>query len=137
MLRSSAPILQKNAKRNIVRHPAKLSNILRLLLNSRAQKCIFAVKFKLPIIQICWQWPMTFFITYLKSLKFAILKCVPVLPETKNSRQRCTTTHSDLQWPTATKKIYNDLQWPKTTSKKSIVNHSAPQRSKKINSNQQ
>ena len=28
MLRSNAPILQKTAKRNIVRHPAKLSNIL-------------------------------------------------------------------------------------------------------------
>ena len=28
MLRSNAPILQKTAKRNIVRHPSKLSNIL-------------------------------------------------------------------------------------------------------------
>ena len=28
--RSNAPILQKTAKRNIVRHPAKLSNILAL-----------------------------------------------------------------------------------------------------------
>ena len=29
-LRSNAPILQKTAKRNIVRHPAELSNILGL-----------------------------------------------------------------------------------------------------------
>ena len=28
MLRSNAPLIQKTAKRNIVRHPAKLSNIL-------------------------------------------------------------------------------------------------------------
>ena len=33
MLRSNAPILQKTAERNLVRHPAKLSNILRLKYN--------------------------------------------------------------------------------------------------------
>ena len=32
-LRSNAPILQKTAKRNIVRHPAKLSKILAITKN--------------------------------------------------------------------------------------------------------